>query len=125
LSRKKSHYRLYIRYAEVQHAFEIKLLALIMVGEDVSMQLSCYAMYAMDKWGIDLENVKLIEYNLLANQGAELNVSGAEIENTKAYKLWHRVLQYVINLTMGSIPMHFRQAFTKTDSANPLFIAFY
>jgi hypothetical protein len=29
--------------------------------------------------------VKLIEYNLLANQGAEFNVSGAEIENTKAY----------------------------------------
>ena len=49
------------------------------------MQLSCYAMYAMDKWGIDPENVKLIEYNLLANQGAEFNVSGAEIENTKSY----------------------------------------
>ena len=42
-------------------------------------------MYAMDKWGVDPENVKLIEYNLLANQGVEFNVSGAEIENTKAY----------------------------------------
>jgi len=49
------------------------------------MQLSCYAMYAMDKWGIDPENVKLNEYNLLANQGAEFNVSGAEIKNTKSY----------------------------------------
>ena len=39
----------------------------------------------MDKWGIDPENVKLIEYNLLANQGVEFSVSGAEIENTKAY----------------------------------------
>ena len=28
---------------------------------------------------------KLIEYNLFANQGEEFNVSGAEIENTKAY----------------------------------------
>ncbi len=27
----------------------------------------------------------LVEYNLLANQGVEFNVSGAEIENTKAY----------------------------------------
>jgi len=53
--------------------------------EDVSMQLSCYAMYAMDKWGVDPEKVKLIEYNLLANHGAEFNVSGAEIENTKTY----------------------------------------
>jgi hypothetical protein len=52
---------------------------------DVSMQLSCYAMYAMEKWGVDPEKVKLVEYNLLANQGVEFNVSGAEIENTKTY----------------------------------------
>ncbi|MDH3885697.1 MAG: hypothetical protein OET63_15855 [Desulfobacterales bacterium] len=49
------------------------------------MQLSCYAMYAMQKWGVDPEKVKLIEYNLLANQGAEFTVSAAEIENTKTY----------------------------------------
>jgi len=55
------------------------------MSEDVSMQLSCYAMYAMNKWGIGPENVKLIEYNLLANHGAEFNISDAEIKNTKAY----------------------------------------
>jgi len=55
------------------------------VSEDVAMQLSCYAMYAMNKWGIDPENVKLIEYNLLANQGVEFTVAAAEIENAKAY----------------------------------------
>jgi CRISPR/Cas system-associated exonuclease Cas4 (RecB family) len=55
------------------------------MSEDVSMQLSCYAMYAMKKWGVDPEKVKLIEYNLLANQGAEFSVAGDEIENTKAY----------------------------------------
>jgi len=55
------------------------------MSEDVSMQLSCYTMYAMQKWGVDSEKVKLIEYNLLANQGAEFSVSGAEIENTKSY----------------------------------------
>jgi CRISPR/Cas system-associated exonuclease Cas4 (RecB family) len=55
------------------------------MSEDVSMQLSCYAMYAMDKWGIDPENVKLIEYNLLANQSAEFIVGASEIENTKTY----------------------------------------
>jgi hypothetical protein len=27
----------------------------------------------------------MIEYNLLADQGVEFNISGAEIENTKAY----------------------------------------
>jgi CRISPR/Cas system-associated exonuclease Cas4 (RecB family) len=55
------------------------------MSEDVSMQLSCYAMYAMDKWGIDTENVKLIEYNLLANRGVEFTVGALEIENTKTY----------------------------------------
>ena len=55
------------------------------MSEDASMQLSCYAMYAMDRWGVDPENVKLIEYNLLANQGAEFTVLSSEIENTKAY----------------------------------------
>jgi RecB family exonuclease len=54
-------------------------------SEDISMQLSCYAMYALNRWGIDPEDVKLIEYNLLANQGAEFNVGSAEIENAKAY----------------------------------------
>jgi CRISPR/Cas system-associated exonuclease Cas4 (RecB family) len=55
------------------------------MSEDVSMQLACYAMYAMDKWGVDPEKVKLVEYNLLANQGVEFSVGVSEIENTKTY----------------------------------------
>jgi CRISPR/Cas system-associated exonuclease Cas4 (RecB family) len=55
------------------------------VSEDVSMQLACYAMYAMEKWGVDPEKVKLIEYNLLANQGSEFTVGTSVIENTKTY----------------------------------------
>ena len=55
------------------------------MSKDVSMQLSCYAMYAIQKWGIDPQKVKLIEYNLLANQGAEFSITDTEIENTKAY----------------------------------------
>ena len=55
------------------------------MSEDVSMQLSCYAMYAMRKWGVDPENVKLIEYNLLANQSSEFTIGATEIEYTKSY----------------------------------------
>jgi len=55
------------------------------VSEDVSMQLACYAMYAMEKWSVDPERVKLIEYNLLANQGVEFTVGTSVIENTKTY----------------------------------------
>ena len=49
------------------------------------MQLSCYAMYAMQKWGIDPVNVKLIEYNLLVNQGVEFTFGKSKIANTKSY----------------------------------------
>jgi CRISPR/Cas system-associated exonuclease Cas4 (RecB family) len=55
------------------------------MSKDVSMQLACYAMYAMEKWGVDPEKVKLIEYNLLVNQGVEFTVGASEIENTKTY----------------------------------------
>ncbi len=55
------------------------------MSEDVSMQLACYAMYAVEKWGVDPESVKLIEYNLLANQGVEFTFGASEIENTKTY----------------------------------------
>lgn len=39
----------------------------------------------MEKWGADPKKVKLIEYNLLANQGLEFVIGRNEIENTKAY----------------------------------------
>lgn len=52
---------------------------------DLSLQLSCYAMYGVEKWGIKPEKIKLIEYNLLSNQGAEFFVSAGEIDNTKTY----------------------------------------
>ena len=42
-------------------------------------------MYAMDKWKIEPEKIKLIEYNLLANQATEFFINKTEIENSKAY----------------------------------------
>jgi len=42
-------------------------------------------MYGVEKWGIKPEKIKLIEYNLLSNQGAEFFVSAGEIDNTKTY----------------------------------------
>jgi hypothetical protein len=53
--------------------------------ENVSLQLACYAMYAMEQWGIEPERIKLIEHNLGANQAAEFFITKAEIENAKAY----------------------------------------
>jgi hypothetical protein len=54
-------------------------------SSDVSLQLSCYAMYGREKWGIDPERIRLVEYNLLSDQKAEFVVTEGEIANTKSY----------------------------------------
>ena len=54
-------------------------------SRDVSLQLSCYAMYGREKWGIEPERMKLIEYNLLSDQEAEFSVTEGEIANTRSY----------------------------------------
>ncbi len=52
---------------------------------DVSLQLSCYAMYGMEKWGISPEKIKLVEYNLLSDQGTEFFATPGELADTKSY----------------------------------------
>jgi hypothetical protein len=53
--------------------------------DDVSLQLSCYAMYGIEKWGIKPEKSKLVEYNLLSDASAEFSVTEGEIAETKTY----------------------------------------
>ena len=52
---------------------------------DVSLQLSCYAMYGKEKWGVKPEKIRLVEYNLLSDQKAEFAVTGGEISDTRSY----------------------------------------
>jgi hypothetical protein len=54
-------------------------------NSDLSLQLSCYAMYGVKKWGIRPEDIKLVEYNLLSNQSADFFVTTGEIDNVKTY----------------------------------------
>jgi len=54
-------------------------------NEDASLQLSCYAMYGMEKWKTRPENIRLIESNLLSDQSSEFLVTEGEIANTRAY----------------------------------------
>ena len=53
-------------------------------GSDLSLQLSCYAMYGIEKWEIKPEDIKVVEYNLLSNQSAEFSITEGEIDNTRA-----------------------------------------
>jgi hypothetical protein len=52
---------------------------------DVSLQLSCYAMYGKEKWGVRPEKIRLVEYNLLSDHKAEFQVTEGEIANTRTY----------------------------------------
>ena len=54
-------------------------------SSDLSLQLSCYAMYGMEKWRIKPGKIKLVEYNLLSNQSAVFSVKEGEIADTKSY----------------------------------------
>jgi hypothetical protein len=52
---------------------------------DLSLQLACYGMYAVETWGVKPGRVRLIEANLLADQSVEFMINAGEIENAKAY----------------------------------------
>jgi hypothetical protein len=54
-------------------------------SKDISLQLSCYAMYGKDKWGVKPKNIRLIEYNLLSDQKAEFTITEGEIKDTTSY----------------------------------------
>jgi hypothetical protein len=55
------------------------------ITTDVPLQLSCYAMYGREKWGIKPDKIKLNEYNLLSDQKTESSVTEGEIDNTRTY----------------------------------------
>jgi hypothetical protein len=69
----------------------------------------------MQKWGVDPEKVKLIEYNLLANQGVEFSVTTTEIENTKAYIAGSIADMQSLLLDLGENLPKDEEAFSKVE----------
>jgi len=55
------------------------------IPEDLSIQLCCYALYAMEKWNIPPKSLRIIEYNLSFNKATEFSVTPGEAENIKGY----------------------------------------
>jgi hypothetical protein len=53
--------------------------------EDNSIQLSCYALYVWDKWGIDPTKIKIVEYNLSTDTPKEFFITKRNIEDIKGY----------------------------------------
>jgi hypothetical protein len=55
------------------------------LSEDLSIQLSCYALYAMERWHSLPESLRVIEYNLSFNKANWFSVSHGEAEAIKGY----------------------------------------
>jgi len=55
------------------------------IPEDLPIQLTCYALYAMEKWQIPPESINIVEYNLSFNKKSWFSVTKGEIEDIKEY----------------------------------------
>jgi len=55
------------------------------LSEDLSVQLCCYAFYAMEKWHLLPDSLQVIEYNLLSNRANSFTATMAEVEGIKGY----------------------------------------
>jgi hypothetical protein len=55
------------------------------ISEDLPIQLSCYVLYAMEKWHVSPESLMIIEYNLSFNKKSWFSVTKGEAEDIKGY----------------------------------------
>jgi putative sterol carrier protein len=55
------------------------------LSEDLSIQLACYALYAMEKWHVHTESLRIIEYNLSFDKSNWFSITHGEVENIKGY----------------------------------------
>ena len=55
------------------------------LSEDLSIQLGCYALYALEKWNIPPESLSIIEYNLSFDKSNWFSVSQEEMRGMQSY----------------------------------------
>jgi len=55
------------------------------LSEENTLQLVCYSLYAYEKWGAAIENVRPAEYYLLVDRMQDYQVSAGDVEDAKAY----------------------------------------
>ncbi len=73
---------------------------------DLSVQLCCYAFYAMEKWHIPPDSMQVVEYNLFSNKANSFSVSKAEIEGIKGYiKGSVKDMQSLLKDPLNNIPL--------------------
>jgi len=55
------------------------------LSEDLSIQLCSYALYAMEKWNVHPESLRIIEYNLSFDKSNWFSITHGEVEDIKGY----------------------------------------
>jgi hypothetical protein len=53
--------------------------------EDLPIQLGCYALYAINKWHVPPEHLRVIEFNLLFDKSTWFSVTQGDIEHIQEY----------------------------------------
>ena len=55
------------------------------LSEDLSIQLSCYSLYAMERWEIPPERLHITEFNLSFDKANWFVIGAEQVEETKGY----------------------------------------
>jgi hypothetical protein len=85
------------------------------LSEDLSVQLCCYALYAMQKWHIPPDSLQVVEYNLQSNKANSFSVTMAEVEGIKGYiKGSVKDMQSLLKDPENNIPLEEEQ-FSKVE----------
>jgi hypothetical protein len=85
------------------------------LSEDLSVQLCCYALYAMEEWHITPELVKVIEYNLAFDKSNWFSVTQGQVKDMEGYiKGSIKDMQSLLFDVENNIPME-EERFSKVE----------
>ncbi len=85
------------------------------LSEDLSIQLCCYALYAMEKWHVHPESLRIIEYNLSFDKANWFSVTDGEVEDIKGYiKGSVKDMQSLLTEIENNIPLE-EERFSKVE----------
>lgn len=86
------------------------------LSEDLSVQLSCYSLYAMEKWKIPPERLRITEFNLSFNKANWFLIGTEQVEDTKGYiKGSIKDMQSLLMDTEKNIPLE-EERFSKVEN---------
>jgi hypothetical protein len=91
------------------------------LSEDLSIQLGCYALYAMEKWNVSPESLSIIEYNLSFDKSNWFSVSQEEMKGIKGYINGSiKDMESLLTDVPKNIPME-EDRFSKTEDEHIIF----